>query len=153
MESTISVLLQRYEHGTLTRRDLVTGLAALVAAAGTEASAQSAPTLKGTRIDHVSVQVSDLQRSKDFYTKAFGLKVRMEDANLVQLGSETHGFLVIRKDTPAAKVDHFAISVDGMTKELVTQALKPFGMAPKDEKNALGFYATDPDGYSIQYAK
>ena len=152
MESTISVLLQRYEHGTLTRRDLVTGLAALVAAAGTEASAQS-PTLKGTRIDHVSVQVSDLQRSKDFYTKAFGLKVRMEDANLVQLGSETHGFLVIRKDTPAAKVDHFAISVDGMTKELVTQALKPFGMAPKDEKNALGFYATDPDGYSIQYAK
>jgi len=26
-------------------------------------------------------------------------------------------------------------------------------MAPKDEKNALGFYATDPDGYSIQYAK
>jgi len=152
MESTISVLLQRYEHGTLTRRDLVTGLAALMAA-GTEASAQSAPTLKGTRIDHVSVQVSDLQRSKDFYTKAFGLKVRMEDANLVQLGSETHGFLVIRKDTPAAKVDHFAISVDGMTKELVTQALKPFGMAPKDEKNALGFYATDPDGYSIQYAK
>ena len=62
----------------------------------------------------MSVQVSDLQRSKDFYTKAFGLKVRMEEANLVQLGSETHGFLVIRKDTPAAKVDHFAISVDGM---------------------------------------
>ena len=153
MESTISVLLQRYEHGTLTRRDLVAGLAALVAAGGTGASAQSAPTLKATRIDHVSVQVSDLQRSKDFYTKAFGLKVRMEDANLIQLGSDAHGFLVLRKDTPAAKVDHFAISVDGMTKELVTQALKPFGMAPKDEKNALGFYATDPDGYSIQYAR
>ena len=153
MESTISVLLQRYEHGTLTRRDLVAGLAALVAAGGTSVSAQSAPTLKATRIDHVSVQVSDLARSKDFYTKAFGLKVRMEEANLVQLGSDAHGFLVLRKDTPAAKVDHFAISIDGMTKELVTQGLKAHGMAPKDEKNALGFYATDPDGYSIQYAR
>src|SRR5436190_10948228 len=132
METTISGLLQRYEHGTLTRRDLVAGLAMLVA--GSTASAQTAPALTGTRIDHVSVQVSDLQRSKDFYTKAFGLKVRMEDANLVQLGSDAHGFLVLRKDTPAAKVDHFAISVDGMTKELVTQALKPYGMAPKDEK-------------------
>jgi catechol 2,3-dioxygenase-like lactoylglutathione lyase family enzyme len=153
MESTISGLLKRYEHGTLTRRDLVAGLAALVASAGSSAAAQSAPTLKGTRIDHVSIQVSDLQRSKDFYTKAFGLKVRMEEANLIQLGSDTHGFLVIRKDTPAAKVDHFAISVDGMTRELVTQALKAHGMAPKDDKGAMGFHATDPDGYSIQYAR
>ena len=81
------------------------------------------------------------------------LKVRMEEANLVQLGSESHGFLVLRKDTPAAKVDHFAISIDGMTNELVTQAQTAQGRAPQDEKNALGFYATDPDGYSIQYAR
>ena len=153
METTISGLLQRYEHGTLTRRDLVAGLAALVAAGGRTASAQSAPVLKATRIDHVSVQVSDLARSKDFYTKAFGLKVRMEEANLVQLGSDDHGFLVLRKDTPAAKVDHFGISVVGFTREMVTQALKVHGMAPKDDKGAMGFHATDPDGYSIQYAR
>src|SRR5580704_8462982 len=62
MTSTISKLLASYENGKLSRRDLVQGLALL--AAGSEA--MSAAGFQGNSINHVSLYVSDLQKSSDF---------------------------------------------------------------------------------------
>ena len=61
MESIISNLLTRFENGSLSRRELVRGLA-LLAASGTAASAQEDIDFKTAEIDHVSIQVADLQR-------------------------------------------------------------------------------------------
>jgi hypothetical protein len=65
MEPIISNLLTRFENGSLSRRDLVQGLA-MLAASGTAAAAQEDIDFKGADIDHVSVQVADMQRSVDF---------------------------------------------------------------------------------------
>src|SRR3984893_10711187 len=74
MESIISNLLSRFEKGSLSRRELVQGLA-MLAASGTAASAQEDIDFKGADIDHVSIHVADLQRSVDFYQKMFGFSV------------------------------------------------------------------------------
>ena len=74
MESIISNLVARFEQGSLSRRDLVRGLAVL-AASGTAAAAQEDINFKAATIDHVSLQVADLQRSVDFYQKMFGFTV------------------------------------------------------------------------------
>jgi hypothetical protein len=66
MESIISSLVTRFERGSLSRRDLVRSLAVL-AAGGTAAGAQEELNFKAATIDHVSIQVADLQRSIDFY--------------------------------------------------------------------------------------
>ena len=70
MESLISNLLSRFEKGSLSRRDLVQGLA-MLAASGSAASAQDNINFKAANIDHISVQVGNLQRSIDFYQKMF----------------------------------------------------------------------------------
>jgi hypothetical protein len=61
MDLIISNLVA-FEKGSLSRRELVQGLA-MLAASGTAATAQEDINFKAANIDHVSVQVTDLQRS------------------------------------------------------------------------------------------
>jgi len=65
MESIISNLLDRFEKGSLTRRELARSLA-MLAAGATAAAAQEDIDFKSADIDHVSIQVADLQRSVEF---------------------------------------------------------------------------------------
>jgi hypothetical protein len=73
MEAIISNLVSRFEKGSLSRRELVRGLA-MLAAGGTAASAQEGLNFAAATIDHVSIQVADLKRSSEFYQKMFGFK-------------------------------------------------------------------------------
>ena len=67
METMISNLLSRFEKGVLTRRELVQGLAMLAATSGTTSTVDAQETgIRGVKIDHVSIQVSDLPRSIAF---------------------------------------------------------------------------------------
>ena len=56
LEAIISNLLHRFERGTLTRRELVQGLAMLTAASGTVSDSQAQDAgIKGTKIDRFDV--------------------------------------------------------------------------------------------------
>jgi hypothetical protein len=102
MESVISNLLARFEKGSLSRRELVQGLA-MLAAGGTAAAAQEGIDFKTADIDHVSIQVADLQRSVDFYQKMFGFSVVSEDKPLgiIRLGN-TRTLVSLNHQSPAA---------------------------------------------------
>ena len=65
MEHFISNLLSRYEKGTLTRRQAIRGLAVLAATGGAASTAegQDNAEIRGNSINHVSIRVSDLERS------------------------------------------------------------------------------------------
>jgi catechol 2,3-dioxygenase-like lactoylglutathione lyase family enzyme len=144
MNHTISKLLETYENGKLSRRDLVQGLA-LLAASSTKLSAAG---FQGSSINHVSLYVSDLQRSTNFYEHVLGCTINKREVdNQVMLGK---GFLVLRPGKPAGKVDHIAIGVDNFNKEAVTADLKSRGATPKDEKGGVGFHVVDPDGFPLQ---
>jgi catechol 2,3-dioxygenase-like lactoylglutathione lyase family enzyme len=151
MEAVISNLLSSFEKGTLTRRELMQGLA-LVATGSRLASAAEPQSggIKGARIDHVSIQVSDLKRSVDFYQKVFGFSVVSEDKpnEIVRLGT-TKALVSLHHKNPTALVDHFAIGLDPFNKDSVTRELKQFGITP-DENLDAGFHIKDPEGMNVQ---
>jgi catechol 2,3-dioxygenase-like lactoylglutathione lyase family enzyme len=150
MEAMIASLVGRYERGVLTRRGLIQGLAMLAAGgAASTAQAQDA-ALKGTKIDHISIQVSDLPRAVAFYEKTFGLTVLSEDKpnEIARLGA---GKIIVslHHKTPTGLVDHFAIGVENFNKESVTEKLKERGITPEENLDA-GFHIKDPEGMNVQ---
>ena len=154
MEAMISNLLSRFEQGRLSRRDLVQGLA-MLASSGAAASAQGqAQTheagLQGARIDHVSIQVSDLARSVAFYQSTFGFTVLSEDKpnEIVRLGAEKV-LVSLHHKNPTRLVDHFAIGVQNFNRDSVTRILTARGINPEDNLDA-GFHIKDPEGMSVQ---
>jgi catechol 2,3-dioxygenase-like lactoylglutathione lyase family enzyme len=151
MEAIISNLLNRFERGALTRRDLVQGLAMLTAASGTASHAHAQETgIKAAKIDHISIQVTDLPRSIAFYEKMFGLTVVSEDKpnEIVRLGVGK-ALVSLHHKSPTGLVDHFAIAVEKFNKESVTRQLKERGATPEDNLDA-GFHIKDPEGISVQ---
>jgi len=151
MDAIISNLLNRFEKGALTRRDLIQGLAMLSAASGTAsvAAAQDAG-IQAAKIDHVSIQVSDLPRSIAFYQKMFGLTVVSEDKpnEIVRLGMGKV-LVSLHHKSPTGLVDHFAIGVEKFNKESVARELKERGANPEENIDA-GFHIKDPQGIGVQ---
>lgn len=150
MEAIISNLVAGFEKGALSRRELIRGLAMLAAATGTAAAGLQQPGFKGAKIDHISIQVTNLQRSIDFYQKLFGFSVVSEDKSneIVRLGVNKT-LVSLHHKSPMAIVDHFAIGVDHFDKESVTRDLKALGAAPAENIDA-GFHVKDPEGINVQ---
>ncbi|MEY4096238.1 MAG: hypothetical protein RLZZ53_3437, partial [Acidobacteriota bacterium] len=67
-------LLSQYESGTLSRRQLLTALAAIAAASPAAASAaQTAKPVGAVKsMNHVSIFVPNVQKSVEFYQGVFG---------------------------------------------------------------------------------
>jgi catechol 2,3-dioxygenase-like lactoylglutathione lyase family enzyme len=145
MENIIASLLNRYDNGTLGRRELMQGLALLVATAGQSKAAG----FEGTHINHVSLSVSDLQRSSQFYQKIFGMTVRDQSADKVRLNIGKSYISLQRKDRGAV-VDHFGIGVEHWNAQAVTEDLKRRGADPMNGGDANGVWVLDPDKYPVQ---
>jgi catechol 2,3-dioxygenase-like lactoylglutathione lyase family enzyme len=146
MEQVIGSLLGRYESGTLSRRDLVGALAVLSMTGGTA----SAAGFESSSLNHVSIIVTDLGRSVEFYQRVFGLPLQSENktAQLVQL-KLGKGHLSIRRADRPKGVDHFAIGLDRFNKDQVIAGLKSRGAIPKEDAGA-GLHVVDPDGLNVQ---
>ena len=150
METIISNLLSRFEKGSLSRRELVQGLAMLAASGTAAAAAQDEIDFKTANIDHVSMQVADLQRSVDFYQKMFGFPVVSEDKPLgiVRLGTN-RTLVSFNRQSPVGIIDHFAIGVPRFTKESAARYLTQRGARPGDDPYH-GLHVRDPDGIYVQ---
>jgi len=150
MHAVIDELVARFDQGTLSRRQLLAGLTALAAAgSGTPAAAQTTP-FRSTRIDHISIQVTDMARSVRFYEQIFGLKVLNEDKEneIVRMGV-TRIIVSLHRKPPVGIVDHFAIAIDGFNRDAVTAELAKHGL--KAEENLdYGFFVRDPEGVPVQ---
>jgi catechol 2,3-dioxygenase-like lactoylglutathione lyase family enzyme len=149
MEKTISELLASYEAKAVSRRQLVAALALLVAPS---AKLAAAPLPRGA-LEHLSLQVRDVERSTRFYRDALGLTVATGERpdGSVRLDFANGSFLVIRQVAPAGKIDHFCIRLDNFNKEAVTQQLTAQGIQPIDEQGGAGFHVVDPDGVNVQF--
>src|SRR5262245_13295342 len=150
MTTTIGELVDRFERGALTRRQLIQSLSLLMA--GSRAQAAQASGLRGTGIDHVSVLVTDMQRSAAFYQSVFGMTPISEDKpnQILRLGMK-RTIVSLRHQPPAGAglVDHFAISVENFNRESVTKELSQHGLTPQQNVE-FGFYIKDPDGVVVQ---
>jgi catechol 2,3-dioxygenase-like lactoylglutathione lyase family enzyme len=150
METVISDLVNRFDQGTLSRRQLIQGLTVIAAAGGALPAAAQETPFKSTRIDHISIQVTDLPRSIDFYQKIFGLSILNEDKpnEIVRMGV-TKVIVSLHHKAPTGIVDHYAIAIDDFDREAVTEQLARHGL--KAEQNLdYGFYVRDPEGIPVQ---
>jgi catechol 2,3-dioxygenase-like lactoylglutathione lyase family enzyme len=158
MTDSIDNLLKQYEHGTMTRRELLTALA-LLAAAPTPTSAQGS-VLKARSFNHLNVRVADVARSEAFYRKIFGLpSVRPVVGTAYALDFPSGGFIslcplsvatcVVNPDGRPGDIDHFGIGIDDYDAARVEAQLKAAGLS--QVRNAgTSVFVTDPDGTMLQ---
>jgi len=164
VEEVIINLLNQFERGAITRRQLVQGLtfgvAALAMGKGARAAAMPATTagstgFKAIGVNHISLEVGDYRRARDFYSDLLGMAVSADDGKQCYL---TFGdtVLIARNHYQASEknakplVDHIAYSLDNWNHERVEQELKRRGLNPQPDFDS--FHFVDPDGYDVQIA-
>ncbi len=118
--------------------------------------------IKSRGLNHINLNVSDVQRSLGFYQKAFGLEVRFwEGQRMVFLGSPDAQDLItlceVENGQPIGSggVSHFGFALVGMTEldEIVRQVERAGGRLLTRGEHAPGVpyaYFADPDGYVIE---
>ena len=129
MEHFISKLLQEFEQGRMSRRQLIRTLAATVASSmATSLAAAAAPedqVFKATAFNHVSYQVADYRKSRDFYAGLFGMKVTLDDGTQCRLAFGDNILIARNRPSGTPKVDHIAYTIAGWdTDKSVKPALK-----------------------------
>src|SRR3979411_3184002 len=111
MIRTIEKMLDSFERGTLSRRQLALSLAALVT--GAQAAPKDAE-LKAVSINHVTVRVPDLHRTSQFYQEFFGMPLKQQSATIHILGVGNSFFGIEQGDKQQkATVDHYDFGIAG----------------------------------------
>src|SRR5512144_1240377 len=89
MTTRLEELLTNYEHGSLTRRELLGALAAMVAMPAVAAAAAPLPPAIGRVrvLNHVTVRVTDVKKSAAFYQSLLGLSVLTPQTDGVNLAT------------------------------------------------------------------
>ena len=156
MEHIVANLVRDFEQGRLTRRQLIQNLTiaatAATAATAVPAAAAEAKILPATNFNHVSYQVTDYAKTRDFYAGLFGMKVTEDNGKQCRL-TFGNNILIVRNRTPAPKVDHIAYTIanwdsekEAMKEELDRRGLK---IVQGDLKTSL--HILDPDGFEVQF--
>ena len=151
MEATITNLVNRYERGSLTRRELIQGLTMLAGIGGAAVSVSAAP-LETVSLDHVSLQAKDVVKTAKFYQDVFGLPLLGEDpkTKTIRLRVGSNGRIAIRQVNPSGVVDHFCLAVAHLNKADANEKLKQMGVTTLETGEPLNYHVVDPDGYPVQ---
>lgn len=157
MEHVIAQLLQDFEHGRLTRRQLIQTLALGATAASAigvaPAAAAEGQTFKAVAVNHISYQVADYTKTRDFYTSLLGMKATQDNGSQCYLTFGDHGSWLLARNARAGsatpKVDHIAYTIETWDKDRVKAELDRRGLNPRvDTENS--FHVKDPDGFDVQ---
>lgn len=155
MESIVSGLLSDFENGRVSRRDLVKKLtmAAAVAAAGMPAIARAAAPaapFKAISVNHISYNVADYAKSRDFYSELLGMTVSKDNGKQALLSFGDSILVVRNARTPEAKgtIDHMAYAIANWDEAKVKAELERRGHSPRKDNNS--WHIKDPDGFDIQ---
>ena len=180
MEAVIAKILERFEQGRMSRRELVQSLA--VAAGGAHvlaspigASAATRPadtvaTFRTTSLDHISYAVADYGRSRDFYADLMGWEVRSDNGeSQASLRIGDVGNIIIRNNRQGTRqeregrppltgvINHVSWRIADFDTDAVREELERRGLNPRrDQGGGEGYdsyHVLDPDGWDLQIAK
>ena len=155
MEHIIANLLQDFERGKMTRRQLIQSLALTATAASAASAAGAAETTvaRAVSINHVSYQVADYKKTRDFYAGLFGMQVSRDDGMQCRLSFGDNILIARNRPSGTPKVDHVAYSIanwdtDKNVKGTVEAELKRRGLKIRATEGS--FHVEDPDGFEVQ---
>jgi catechol 2,3-dioxygenase-like lactoylglutathione lyase family enzyme len=112
--------------------------------------------IETTGIDHVVLHVSDVQRSKKFYTEVLGMTAYREDDGQVFLHAGRQGVALFRKEggprlSAGNDLNHLALNVAAGSYETLKAELEKHGVTvtgrPGEDRC---IYFRDPDGHRLQ---
>src|SRR5579864_3262028 len=156
MEHIVEKLLHQFEQGKVNRRQLIQNLT-LAATAGSAlnavpAAAAEGKVLNATNFNHVSYQVTDYAKTRDFYAGLFGMKVSEDDGKQSRL-SFGNNILIVRNRQPAPKVDHIAYTLANwdQEKEAMAAEVKRRGLKIVQGDIKTSLHILDPDGFQVQF--
>jgi catechol 2,3-dioxygenase-like lactoylglutathione lyase family enzyme len=157
MEKVVVELLDQFERGKISRRQLVqsltVGIVAATAASPTLAVAAERSPFKAIAVNHISFGVADYARTRDFYAGLFGMEVSCDNGKQCNLGFNGNYIIARKSRQPDSKplVDHIAYTIDNWDKKHVEEVLRSRGMDPRPDTDD-SFHVKDPDGYNLQIA-
>jgi len=158
MKQLLEDMLDCYENGKLSRRQLIQGLVALgvgggAACQGLAASAPK-PLFRTRTFNHVTIYASDVSRSKAFYQRLTGLPIRDEAKDFCEFRLDG-GFLGLYAPGAAQRAgfDHFCFGIEKYDAKRIHALLTD--VAPESHptiENDDQVYVRDPDGVRVQFA-
>ncbi|CAG9166522.1 VOC family protein [Cupriavidus pampae] len=98
-------------------------------------------------INHIAITVSDLNVSREWYCRMFGLTVIQQSDDSVLLGFG-EGMLVLRVGDNPGTISHFMFGVRQYDEEALRQHLLDNSLDP--QKDLESFHVRDPDGLNVQ---
>lgn len=161
MEHIIANLLSDFERGKMSRRQLIQSLALTAtaasavgaASAGAAAAAADGKGFKAVAVNHISYQVADYARTRDFYADLLGMKVSHDDGKQAYLSFGDRGTWLLprnaREPGTAPKVDHIAYTIENWDKDKVKAELERRGLEARRDTDD-SFHVKDPDGFDLQ---
>lgn len=177
METVIAGLLEDFEDGKMTRRQLIQSLAmaAMAAPAAATVAAQTSATApapwKTVCLDHISYAVADYKKSAAFYQTLMGWEVRNDNGtSQASMSIPNVGNIIIRnRRQPAANaeaapsqpgrppltgvINHVSYGVQPWDTQAVEAELKRRGLNPRPDivgDNFKSYHVLDPDGWDLQ---
>jgi catechol 2,3-dioxygenase-like lactoylglutathione lyase family enzyme len=157
MSTAVENLVTQFAEQRLSRRELVTALTALFAAGGSRVAAQTPQAVVANTLNHVSIAVTDVERSAEFYQSLLGLQVVSRPGNGgINLGL-SDGFLGLYNLPNPGSVNHFCMGMDNFDADRVSAALARAGVESRIDRSPANrttggdqLYFNDPDGTSVQ---
>jgi catechol 2,3-dioxygenase-like lactoylglutathione lyase family enzyme len=164
MEGAIAKLLDDFERGKMTRRQLIRSLSVVAAVAtngaalaANEFRSNAAPAaakgFKAVAVNHISYQVSDYAKTRDFYADLLGMKTLGDNGKQCELVlGDTNTFLIPRNAPPGTtppRIDHIAYTIEAWDKDAVKAELNRRGLNPQPDTDN-SFHVKDPNGFDLQ---
>jgi catechol 2,3-dioxygenase-like lactoylglutathione lyase family enzyme len=155
MHAGVDQLVEQYERGTISRRELLAALTMLVAgAAQTPAAAARAPIGAVKHMNHVTVFVPDVKKSVQFYQDLFGLPLLTRQDPGINLSTGV-GFLGIYPTQGGAgggSINHLCFGMENFDADAVLKRLTDRGVKAsiRLRGDTKELYFTDPDGIRVQ---
>ena len=152
MLAELDAALDRYDAGTMSRRELLGALVAL-AVSPVPAGQPSLVIGLATQLNHATLFVSDVARSQDFYQRLFGLPLLTRQGAGVNLraGAAFVG-LYPAANRGAPRIDHICLAIDRFEAKAVLPKLKDLGLDAEivQRGDTEELYFSDPDGIRVQ---
>ncbi len=155
MNGVIDRLLHRYEGGRMTRRDLIMSLSAIVMAQPKVTAQPSSPPIQVRGLNHVTLSVSDIPRSVEFYQGLFGMPVQSRQGTGTNLaaGSGSQFIGIFGGRSGNVDIGHFCLGVEGFDADRIMRTLEARGVEARvrmRDGTIPEVYLNDPDGIQVQ---
>jgi catechol 2,3-dioxygenase-like lactoylglutathione lyase family enzyme len=156
MKDIITGMVDQFQTGKLSRRQLIEGLTIAATAAVAAPASAAAPAGKGfkaTSINHLSFGVPDYAKARDWYVDLLGFEVKKDDGKQCYMVCGDSS-IVTRKTQMEGKtyIDHVCYTIANWDGKAVKAELERRGLNPRPGANEFSYIVKDLNGFGVQIA-